>query len=188
MGFFSAGVVFSRDARRRISSSCVWTISGRDLAHAGRGRRIAQEASRVAGRQALRSAVAAEDRSDLRQRLAGPTLKNIAAGNHLAIVLDRRIDPDQTLSLTSCGRAAGGHPAPDRRDRGIGLSLWEPIVYFGPPQDAAALRALAWLRREEAAALPAPRRAGTFGRSRLGLGRSGHSARSGCRSWPAKPK
>jgi hypothetical protein len=85
-------------------------------------------------------------------------LKNLAASNRVAIVLDRRIDPNQTLSLTVADQPLEevlGRIAETER---LGLSLWEPLVYLGPPQEAAALRTLAWLRHEEVAALPAPRR------------------------------
>jgi hypothetical protein len=85
-------------------------------------------------------------------------LKNLAANNRIAIVLDRRIDPHQMLSLTASGRPLAevlGRIAETER---LGLSLWEPIVYLGPAPEAAALRTLAWLRREEASALPASRR------------------------------
>ena len=85
-------------------------------------------------------------------------LNSLSASNRLAIVLDRRIDPNQTLTLTVAGQPLEDVLARIAESERLGLSLWEPIVYVGPPQDAAALRTLAWLRREEAAALPAPRR------------------------------
>ncbi len=109
----------------------------------------------------------------------GATLKNLATGNHLAIVLDRRIDPNQTLSLTIASQPLEDVLRRVAETEGVGLSLWEPIVYLGPPQDAAALRTLAWLRREEVAALPAPRRQALLAVRPWSWDESGHSARPG---------
>ncbi|HEY1785747.1 MAG TPA: hypothetical protein VGG30_09375, partial [Pirellulales bacterium] len=85
-------------------------------------------------------------------------LKHLAANNHVAFVLDRRIDPAQTLSLSAAGQPLEEVLREIADTERLGLSLWEPIVYFGPIQEAAVLRTVAWLRREEVAALPAPRR------------------------------
>jgi len=85
-------------------------------------------------------------------------LQSLAANHHVAVVLDRRIDPGQMLSLTVAGQPLEEALRQVAETEGLGLSLWEPIVYLGPPQEAAALRTLAWLRREEASALPAQRR------------------------------
>ncbi|HEX4142118.1 MAG TPA: STN domain-containing protein [Pirellulales bacterium] len=85
-------------------------------------------------------------------------LNRLAANHRLAIVLDRRIDPDQTLSLAVAGQTLEEALGRIAETEHVGLSLWEPIVYLGPPDEAAALRTLAWLRRDEAGALPPVRR------------------------------
>ncbi len=85
-------------------------------------------------------------------------LASLSASSRVAIVVDRRINPGQPLTVTAAGQPLEEILEQIAEAEHLGLSLWEPIVYFGPPATARALRTLAWLRREEAERLPPARR------------------------------
>jgi hypothetical protein len=85
-------------------------------------------------------------------------LSSLSTSSHLAIVLDRRIDPSQKLTLTASSQPLEEVLQQLAGAEQIGISLWEPIVYFGPAKAASQLRTLAWLRHQDLATLPAPRR------------------------------
>ncbi|HTU25336.1 MAG TPA: hypothetical protein VMF30_08065, partial [Pirellulales bacterium] len=88
----------------------------------------------------------------------GAALARLSANHHVAIVLDRRVDPDRLLTLSVSGQPLAEVLGEIAQSAGLGVSLAEPIVYLGPPAEAAALRTLVHLRRQEVAALPAARR------------------------------
>jgi hypothetical protein len=88
----------------------------------------------------------------------GEVLKNLTANHHVAIVLDRRIDPEQLVSLNLSDASLRTVLQQLAKNAGTGISFWEPLVYLGPPSEAAALRTLAHLRDAEVAALPTARR------------------------------
>jgi hypothetical protein len=84
-----------------------------------------------------------------------PALVRLARTEQVAILLDRRVDPDQKVDLSLEGvslREALGRIA---KHLGLGLSLPESFAYFGPPRAAARLWTLLELRRDEARRLPA---------------------------------
>ncbi len=72
----------------------------------------------------------------------------------IAVLLDRRVDPDQTLDLTLhhvsleelLGRIA--------EDRGLGMTTLGPVVYLGLPETGARLRTLSLLLHQQVQRLP----------------------------------
>jgi hypothetical protein len=92
-------------------------------------------------------------RVPLRQALA-----SLSRVQRLAIVRDRRVDPEQELSLAIQNlplRVALGRIAAASR---TGVSLLGGVAYFGPPETAARLRTVAALRRAEAERAAGPLR------------------------------
>lgn len=86
-------------------------------------------------------------------------LKGFARNAHVAIVLDRRIDPSRSLELTvadetlrtALERIAGAQK--------MGFTMLGPVAYFGPQHAAERLRTVSALRHQAAAkAPPATRR------------------------------
>lgn len=104
------------------------------------------------------------------QETAGPTgpswsgtplreaLNNLARARHVAVLLDRRVDPGQRLELNAEGRPLEEVFDAISRDRGLGVSIFEPVVYLGPPQAALRLRTLIAVRLEEVEQLPVAER------------------------------
>jgi hypothetical protein len=86
----------------------------------------------------------------LRQALA-----NLSQNLRLAILIDRRLDPDQVvdLDLTDVPLAAALEQIAERA--GGGATLLGPVAYFGPRKTARQLRTLSALRTQEAKRLPA---------------------------------
>jgi hypothetical protein len=82
-------------------------------------------------------------------------LATLSRAQRLAIVLDRRIDPDQPVNL-----AAISEPLSDILERlaaqlGVGYCQLGPVAYLGPAEMAQRLRTLAAMRLDETRALPA---------------------------------
>lgn len=104
-----------------------------------------------------------------RQQLASPAgiswtaaplrraLQNLAEAKQIAIVIDRRIDPDQTIDFNS------GEGSLEEALRSIavrlnsGVSIFDSTVYIGPPATTARLATLAAIahERKKLAMLPA---------------------------------
>ncbi|MGQ9576788.1 MAG: hypothetical protein ACUVUC_15900 [Thermoguttaceae bacterium] len=85
-------------------------------------------------------------------------IRGISRATNVAILLDRRVDPDQRLSLTGTGLTVGqllGRLAEDRR---LGMTIPGPLVYLGPPQTSSRLRTVWLLAHQEAQKLPGPTR------------------------------
>jgi len=82
-------------------------------------------------------------------------LVSFCGAQRVAVLLDRRVDPGQPLDLTVRGAPLEQALRQIADDRGLGLSLFGPVVYFGPPKAARRLRTLAAVRTEEARRLPA---------------------------------
>ncbi|HZZ70771.1 MAG TPA: hypothetical protein VFE24_00855, partial [Pirellulales bacterium] len=81
-------------------------------------------------------------------------LYDLAQSQHIAVLLDRRIDPGQALDLTLQDAPLGqGLEQLATREK-LGECLVGSVLYFGPPQTAARLRTVAALRHEEIGALP----------------------------------
>jgi len=80
----------------------------------------------------------------LRQRLA-----ELSRAKEVAILLDRRVDPDQKLSVSIGNRPLEEALVEIASNRAIGVCLLGPVVYFGPIGVTSRMRTVAELRREE---------------------------------------
>lgn len=85
----------------------------------------------------------------LRQALA-----SLGAAQRMAIVRDRRVDPEPLLNLAIDGLPLEQALARIAAARKLGVSVLGPVVYFGPAEDADKLRTLAALARDQAERLP----------------------------------
>lgn len=90
----------------------------------------------------------------LRQALA-----SLARSQHVAILLDRRVDPDRPIELTIDDQPLDEVLGRIAAERKIGLTWLGPVVYFGPEEAAGRLRTLAALRAAEVRKLPGRRQA-----------------------------
>ena len=82
-------------------------------------------------------------------------LRRLSESQGVAVLLDRRVDPDQKLSMQLADVPLRTALQTIARDRGLGVAQLGGVVYFGPPSVAARLRTLAALREEEGRRLPA---------------------------------
>jgi len=92
---------------------------------------------------------------DWEERPLRDGLARLSQAHGVAILLDRRIDPEQAVTLTFRDQpleALLKHVAADAHAE---LSILAPVVYLGPPEQAARLATLAALRRQDASQLPA---------------------------------
>lgn len=90
----------------------------------------------------------------LRQGLA-----DLARSQHIALLLDRRVDPGRPLELHLDNVPVELAFERLARSQQLGLSWFGPLVYFGPQPAARRLRTLAALREDELKQLPAAKRA-----------------------------
>lgn len=81
-------------------------------------------------------------------------LSALADAQHVAIVRDRRVDPDQRIELTIDGEPLGKAFEHIAAQQKIGYAQFGPVAYFGPHDVASRLRTLAALRLEDARPLP----------------------------------
>lgn len=113
-----------------------------------------ETASWLTGR-ALEARLATPVGVEWSQTPLGEALRNLGRAQQVAILVDRRVDPDQPLEaslrdirLEEVFRQVAEH-------RGLGLCQFGPIAYFGPPEYTTQLRTLAAIRLEELRKLPA---------------------------------
>ncbi len=85
-------------------------------------------------------------------------LASFSQTQHVAVIIDRRIDADAPLSLTIAGVPLRTAILMIAERKGIGSSLLGPVVYLGPKQTAEQLKTLAALRQDEAGKSPAGER------------------------------
>jgi hypothetical protein len=86
-------------------------------------------------------------------------LSSLSQARHIAIVRDRRVDPQQPLELAIDNQPLADALAAIAAHQKIGYCQLGPVAYFGPPQTTARLRTLAALRLEDVTRLsPAARR------------------------------
>lgn len=69
-----------------------------------------------------------------------PAVQHLAEALQVAILVDRRVDPDQKLDLKLKGESFQGVLDAVAKHCGLGLSQVGPIVYLGPPAVAQRLR------------------------------------------------
>jgi hypothetical protein len=77
-------------------------------------------------------------------------LYGLAREKQVAMLLDRRVDPDRRITLAIRDQPLEEALAQVAAERGIAQTMLGPVVYFGPAAAAARLRTIAELRRQEA--------------------------------------
>jgi len=104
---------------------------------------------------------------DLAARLAEPVggdwagrplreaLNGLARARQVAIFLDRRVDPDQLLTVSLQDVSLEAALERLAESRGLGVSRFGSVIFLGPVRVAARLRTLAALRSAEVRRLPA---------------------------------
>ncbi len=83
------------------------------------------------------------------------SLYALGEAQKVAVLLDRRIDPDQKLDLSIENDSLEIAFKKIAARGKLGYSQLGPVAYFGPPATAAKLRTLSALRKEEINKLPA---------------------------------
>jgi hypothetical protein len=86
---------------------------------------------------------------------ARKALESLSKTQRVAVMLDRRVDPDKKIELV-----VGDVPLAEALERiasrlQIGVTMMGPVAYFGPKPTALRLRTVAALRDDEAEHLPA---------------------------------
>ena len=118
---------------------------------------------------------------------AARALHSLSTAQHVAVVLDRRFDPDQSISLT-LGReplADGLRKIADQLQ--AGYCQLGPVAYLGPYDVAQRLRTLAALRLEDVKSLPKPRLREVSASCAVALGGAGRAATVARRRWRPRP-
>ena len=82
-------------------------------------------------------------------------LESLSQAEKIAIVLDRRIDPDAPVAVAISGKSLAEALAAIAQHQKAAVCTVGPVVYIGPPAAARRLRTLVWLRSEEVKTLPA---------------------------------
>lgn len=90
----------------------------------------------------------------VRQAPLRKAIQTVATTQRVAILVDRRVDPDRPLDLSLSDMTVGDLLHRIAEDRGLGLTRLGPVTYLGPPDVAARLRTLALLRQDDVARLP----------------------------------
>ena len=102
----------------------------------------------------------------LRQKLAEPAnllwsdiplrqaINGLSQTYRVAVLIDRRVDPSQKLSLSRKGNSLGATLQKIADDRGLGVVLFGNIVYFGPEAAAERLHGLAAVLERDVRRLP----------------------------------
>jgi len=103
----------------------------------------------------------------LQKQLAGPidiawtdnplrrAVSNLSRAQGVAVLIDRRVDPDRKLTLTLEQVPLRDAFEEIAQRQELGFRLVGPVAYFGPPKAAARIRTTVWLRTEEVRGLPA---------------------------------
>jgi hypothetical protein len=77
------------------------------------------------------------------------TLDDLSLRRHLAVFIDRRVDPGRLLNVEVRDVPLDKALRQIAQTHGLGLTFLGPVAYFGPPQAAAHLRTIVELRRDE---------------------------------------
>ncbi len=126
------------------------------------GRKLGQSPGYSAGRETSRWATgsALQDRLDSPVDIlwAGNPLRhaigNLLRSQRVAMLIDRRVDPDQKLDIRLKGVPLRSALQEVARSRGLGVSTLGPVLFLGPPEAASRLRTLSAMRAEDLQALP----------------------------------
>jgi hypothetical protein len=78
----------------------------------------------------------------------------LSRAEHVAAILDRRVDPDQRVDLTLSSVPLGTALEKIAASRQLGVTFLGPVAYFAPPEAAARLRTIAAARAKEIRRLP----------------------------------
>ncbi len=84
----------------------------------------------------------------------GKGLRNLCGAHRVAVLIDRRVDPDQELELQLNDVPLTTVFEEVSRGRRLGFSVLGSVVYIGPAEASSRLRTLAALRVEEIGRLP----------------------------------
>lgn len=82
-------------------------------------------------------------------------VRSISTTQGVAVLVDRRVDPDHTVDLTLKDATVRELLQRIAKDRGLGLTMVGPVSYLGPPDVTSRLRTLTLVRQEDVAKLPA---------------------------------
>ena len=104
---------------------------------------------------ALRQALDAKLSLTWSERQLRDGLANLSQSTQVAIVLDRRIDPSQTLELSAADESLQTLLVKIGDQAKAGVTAIGPCVYLGPPDTAAVLSTVAATRRNDAGRLTA---------------------------------
>ncbi len=85
-------------------------------------------------------------------------ITSLSRSQRVAILLDRRVDPDQKVDLSFTDVPLEKALKLIAGKLQIGVAQIGPVIYFGPTATAEKLRTLSALRHEEALRLPSPAR------------------------------
>ncbi len=85
-------------------------------------------------------------------------LHSLSTAQQVAILIDRRIDPDAPINLAVSGEPLGDVLRKIASLLSAGYTQFGPVAYFGPPEVAKNLRTVAQIRLEEAGRLPKQQR------------------------------
>jgi hypothetical protein len=80
---------------------------------------------------------------------SGRAVRSLSAAQRIAIVLDRRVDPDREITLSLAGEPLAEGLRKIAEKLKAGYCQFGAIAYLGPPETAKRLRTLAALRLEE---------------------------------------
>ncbi|HEY2840239.1 MAG TPA: STN domain-containing protein [Pirellulales bacterium] len=81
-------------------------------------------------------------------------LRNLSQSQRLAILLDRRVDPEQLVSITLDNVSPAEAIEQLAVGQKLGAALFGPLAYIGPAKPTRQIRTLAALRKQEAQQLP----------------------------------
>ena len=85
-------------------------------------------------------------------------LKGVAKSQRIAIWLDRRIDPDRVMNITTRGETLQATLQQIAERLGVGVGFVGDVVYIGPKPVATRLATIAAIKRQATAKLPSEAR------------------------------
>ena len=127
----------------------------------------ASAAEREGPAPGVRAAAAWETGPGLQQRLSEPVdlvwsenplrqaLRGLSRARKVAILLDRRADPEQKIEIKLDAVPLGTALQEIARARRLGLAMVGPVAYYGPAEAAGRIATLAALRQQESRRLGA---------------------------------